>query len=248
MWWNENLAAVDCETTGTDREKARIVTATFLEIDPSCRTTRPTRWIADPGIPIPADATKIHKITVDHARQHGRPSSEVVRDISELLTVAAGMNWAIVIYNASYDLTVLDRECRRHGLPTVSDLCSNTHVRLRVVDPLVIDKALDRKRPGSRNLEAVCSHYKVPFPKKAQHTSDGDALAAGRVAWKLSRQFPDELRDLDELQILQKKWHAEQAAAREERLRQKKAQDGASEEEIAAISIPRDWPLIPLAA
>lgn len=152
------------------------------------------------------------------------------------------MGWPVVIYNAPYDLTVLDRECRRHGLATVADRCEDDNVELRVVDPLVIDKAADRDRKGSRTLPAVCAHHGIPFRETDAHTSHGDALAAARLAWVLAHRYPSQLGDLDDLQTMQAKWCAGHAASFEDYLRGRNAEDGASDEEIATVAISRDWP------
>jgi DNA polymerase III epsilon subunit-like protein len=77
-----------------------------------------------------------------------------------------------------------------------------------VVDPLVIDRALDRYRKGKRTLTETSKHYRVPISEQDAHGATADALCAARVAWKLAGAFPDELADLEALQDKQARWHA----------------------------------------
>jgi len=58
-----------------------------------------------------------------------------------------------VAFNGSYDLTVLDRELGRH-------LSSDLTVTGPVVDPHIIDRALDRRR-GKRTLEEIDGTWPV---------------------------------------------------------------------------------------
>jgi DNA polymerase-3 subunit epsilon len=57
-----------------------------------------------------------------------------------------------------------------------------------IIDPLVIDKAVDRYRRGKRTLEVVAEHYGVPLD--GAHEASADAIAAGRVAQAIARSFP----------------------------------------------------------
>lgn len=247
-WADGTLCAFDTETTGTDTETDRIVTATISVIDTTTGTADTTNWLADPGIDIPAEATAVHGITTEHARENGTDAVEVVTEITRYLADAADMGWPVVIYNAPYDLTVLDRECRRRGVPTLHDRCADDNLSLHVVDPLVIDKALDRYRKGSRKLVDVCAAYGITLTDDEAHTSAGDALAAARLAWKLTRVFPEAYRELDELQVLQARWYREQRESFEQYLIRRKTQDGASADEIAAVRLNRDWPMVPFVA
>ena len=90
-----------------------------------------------------------------------------------------------------------------------------------VIDPLVLDKAVDRYRRGKRTLEITAQHYRVALDDA--HDAGADAIAAGRVAQALATAFPAEL-DLDprELHTRQAGWFAEQAASFEEYMRRVK--------------------------
>ena len=237
-WHTQPMVAVDLETSSPDPETARIVTAAVVHIDPrNGRDGITTRtWLVDPGIDIPAEATDVHGISTQHAHEHGTDPAVAVYEIEQALQSAWVENTPIVLYNAPFDLTVLDRELRRHhdlGLDGIGP----------VVDPLVVDKTLDRYRKGSRKLTAVCEHHGIVLDDA--HTANADALAAARLAWALAVRYPDDVGDLHELQQLQVTWFAENASSFELFLKRRKTQAGEPQDVIDAIAINRYWPLIP---
>ncbi|MFI8828566.1 3'-5' exonuclease [Streptomyces sp. NPDC053431] len=177
-WHGEPLVGFDLETTGTDPLEARIVTASIVGVHGG-RVVRQRDWLADPGIRIPAQASAIHGISTERAAAEGRPVREVADEIAETLTGYWAQGVPVVAYNASFDLTLLTAELRRHGLPSLEERLGGRGMG-PVVDPYTIDRAVDRYRRGKRTLEAVCAEYGVELT--AAHQAAADALAAVRVA------------------------------------------------------------------
>lgn len=201
--WLSRVGVFDLETTGVDVETDRIVTAHVGVLDGKGRELAARDWLADPGIAIPEGATAVHGITTAHARAHGRPALEVVADVTGALRSLLSQGVPVVAYNASYDFSLLAHEAIRHGVePLVAPS--------PIIDPLVIDKAYDRYRPGKRTLEVVAAHYAVPL--EGAHDASADAVAAGRVAQALARRFrmPE---TLDALHTQQIGWARSQAAS-----------------------------------
>lgn len=236
-WSLGPLVAFDLETTGVDVETARIVTACVAVIDGTGFTPPNIReWLINPGIDIPAEATKIHGVTTEHAQEHGRDAVSALEEILTALEVELATGTPLVAYNAPYDLTVYDRECRRHGVITLTDrpLIASAFT---VIDPLVIDKHVDKYRRGSRTLEAVCRHYGVTLD--GAHDSTQDALAAARLAWRIAHRHREiGSMHLDDLHDLQVAARAEQAAGFRDYLKsQGKPRDDVRDE----------WPLVPFA-
>lgn len=201
--WLTRVGVFDLETTGVDVTHDRIVTAHVGVLDRHGTELAARDWLADPGVPIPEGAAQIHGISTAHARAHGRPAREVVAEVIRALRVLLEQGLPIVAYNASYDFSLLAHEARRHG---VAELVTPSPV----IDPLVIDKAYDRYRPGKRTLTVVADHYSVRLD--AAHEASADAVAAGRVALALAREFalPPSAAELHTRQI---GWARDQAAS-----------------------------------
>ena len=178
--WLTRVGVFDLETTGVDVSTDRIVTAHVGVLDAKGRQIAARSWIADPGIPIPDGAAAIHGFTTERVRRDGRPSAEVVAEIAGSLRALLTQGVPVVAYNASYDFSLLFHECLRHGIEPLQDPSP-------VIDPLVIDKAVDRYRRGKRTLEVVAEHYSVTLD--GAHEASADAIAAGRVAQALARRF-----------------------------------------------------------
>lgn len=212
------LAVFDLETTGVDVETARIVSACVAVLEPDGTVLERWDWLADPGIEIPEGASAVHGITTERARALGRPAVDVVGEITQSLRVLLGLGIPLVIYNAPYDLTLLDRECRRHGRTPLAPPSP-------VIDPLVLDKAVDRYRKGKRTLEVTAELYGVSLDDA--HDAGSDAIAAGRVAQSLARAYPEEL-DVSpaDLHGRQEVWFAEQAASFADYIRNVKGDAG----------------------
>ncbi|MDT0157343.1 3'-5' exonuclease [Microbacterium sp. ARD32] len=201
--WLTRVGVFDLETTGVDVATDRIVTAHVGVLDRHGREIAARDWLADPGIPIPDGAAAVHGISTEHARAHGRPAAEVVAQVSAALRTLFAQGMPIVAYNASYDFSLLAHESARHGVaPLVSPQ--------PVIDPLVIDKAHDRYRRGKRTLSVVAEHYAVPLDDA--HEASADAVAAGRVALALAREFALPLTAA-ELHTQQIGWARDQAAS-----------------------------------
>ena len=229
--WDQ-LAVFDLETTGVDVETARIVSACVAVLAADGTVVERWDWLADPGVEIPDAAAAVHGITTAQARADGRPAHVVVAEITQALRVLFALGIPLVIYNAPYDLTLLDRECRRHGLDPLEVISP-------VIDPLVIDKAVDRYRKGKRTLVATAELHTVTLDDA--HDAGSDAIAAGRVALALGARYPDELDiPLVDLHGRQEVWYAEQAASFQEYLRRVKG-----DESFVADSA---WPMRPATA
>lgn len=229
-WTRRPLVGFDLETTGLDVENDRIVTGSVVRWGGGLPTD-PRTWYSDlGGAEISADATAIHGITTEAARATGRPAAEVVAEIAEALSEYASAGWPIVVMNAPFDLTLLERECARYGVRSVWDA---TPV---VLDPWVLDKYLDRYRRGKRTLVDLCHHYGVKLEGGA-HNSEVDAKAACAVAWKIGSRYPRIGReDIGELHEMQARWARE---LRDQYLAWQMEQLGACDD------APYEWPFIP---
>jgi DNA polymerase-3 subunit epsilon len=203
--WFDRLGVFDLETTGIDVETSRIVSAHVGVLDAAGELVERHDWLADPGIDIPAQASAVHGISSAHARAEGRPAVDVVREIVDALSDLLARGIAVTIYNAAYDLSLLRHEAVRYGIPPLENPSP-------IIDPLVLDKAVDKYRKGKRTLEAAALFYGVTLLDA--HDASADAVAAGRVAQAMVRAHRAELAvDPTLLHSRQVGWCADQAAS-----------------------------------
>jgi DNA polymerase III subunit epsilon len=240
-WHRNYLVCFDLETTGPDPTTARIVTADIVWLNPVDGVIAAHRsYLADPGVEIPAEATEVHGITTEYARAHGQPAAEVALLVLDDLETAWSKGLPVVAFNACYDLTVEDRELRRHHGRELK-------VSGPVLDPLVIDRGVDRYRKGSRKLADMCQFYGVSLVNA--HNSAADAEAAGRLLVAQVARHRAKLgrRDLGDLWRTQRAWHRAWAENFEGYLRRTKTEAGESQADIDAVHVNPEWPLQPYA-
>ncbi|MFD7682669.1 3'-5' exonuclease [Streptomyces sp. NPDC060187] len=208
-WYEGPLAAFDTETTGVDVETDRIVSAAVVVQDAAGTRPRVTRWLVNPGVPVPAGATAVHGLTDEHLQRNGRWPSPVLEEIARELGEQAAAGRPLVVMNAPFDLTLLDRELRRHRASSLDRWFDPA--ALRVLDPRVLDKHLDRYRKGRRTLTDLCAHYDVVL--EGAHDAAADAVASLELVRAVGRRFASRLERLSpaELHTLQAVWHAAQA-------------------------------------
>ena len=197
-WLGGCVAALDTEATGLDVESARIVTA-CLGVSWGPGDWEPREWQINPGVPIPAEASVVHGIR-DADVADWTPAPEALASLRVEVDAMADDGVPIVGHNLVYDLTLLDREFRRHlgqGLPD----------GLLVLDTLVIWRRLERET-GSRRLSQLAERHGIVFPA---HDATADALASLRLLHILTARhdFLTHIpaRDLHDLQAA---WYATQ--------------------------------------
>ncbi|NEA63042.1 3'-5' exonuclease [Streptomyces sp. SID12488] len=208
-WYEGPLAAFDTETTGVDVETDRIVSASVVVQEGPAIRPRVSRWLINPGVPVPASATAVHGLTDEHLQRNGRWPAPVMEEIARVLAEQAAAGRPLVIMNAPFDLTMLDRELRRHRASSLDRWFDSTP--LLVLDPRVLDKHLDRYRKGRRTLTDLCAHYGVTL--EGAHDAAADATASLELVRAVGRRFATRLERLSpaELHTLQAVWHAAQA-------------------------------------
>jgi len=178
MKWAEGpMLGFDTESTGIDVWTDRIVTASLVDIRPARRPAS-TTWLVNPGVEIPAEATAVHGITTEHAREHGRDPGPALFEVTASLALTMGKGIPVVGANLAYDLTLLEVENERHGNPTLRQRLHPKRIG-PCVDVMVLDRYVDKYRKGGRKLSDLVTHYGVILA--GAHTADADALAACRL-------------------------------------------------------------------
>ncbi|QOR69922.1 DNA polymerase III subunit epsilon [Ruania alkalisoli] len=185
-WLDGPLLGFDTETTGVNPFRDRIVSAALIGRGP--RGSAQRVWLLNPGVPIPEEAAAIHQITTAHATEHGMAPREALAQISAELLAAFRRGTPVVAYNAAFDLTILERELERHGLPTLGEELGGPLAP--VLDPLLLDRGLAADRNGRRTLLDLCGYYGVQENGRL-HTADVDVAATLDILAAQVRDHPE---------------------------------------------------------
>jgi len=199
--WIDRLVVFDLETTGVDPAAARIVTAYVGVLDATGTVLEERSWIVNPGIDIPEGSIAVHGITNERARAQGADASASVREIRDVIAGYLAQGLAVCAFNAAYDVSLLDAECRRHGHEPL--------VVKPVIDPMVLDRRLDKFRRGKRTLTVATEVYGVELLDA--HDASADAIAAGRVAQAMAARYAELRIDPISLHEMTVAWADEQA-------------------------------------
>jgi len=159
-----DAVAIDTETTGLDVRTARLLQFGAVRIragavQPSEQMTR----LVDPGIDIPAQASKVHGITArDVAGAH------------DFATFAPNMesflgNAILIGHTISYDIAILNREYQLAGRPWTTP---------RVLDVRLLARLTAEAGPHD-DLDSICSALGIEI--EGRHSAIGDALAAAHA-------------------------------------------------------------------
>lgn len=185
MSWHEGpLGVLDLEATGVDPLTARIIEVALLRFDADGSSVDLVNRLIDPGVPIPDVVTEITGISSKDVATSGGDPAEVLRSTMDAVAGLVESGIPIVIYKATYDWPLLGAELARHGLGTLPQVPPAV-----LIDPLVLDRHVDRYRKGKRTLEVVADHYGVRLDDA--HRAAADAAATVAVARAIAEQYPE---------------------------------------------------------
>lgn len=157
--------AIDTETTGLDPAAARVVQLAAIRLVGANRlSSGPASHLVNPGVPIPASATAIHRIT-DEAVS----AAPAFREVWPGFAAYIG-DRVIIGYRAGFDVAVLKRECTLADLPWRDPprLCVRS-LALCVAPASLTDST----------LEGLCRWLGITI--EGRHSALGDAEAAMEV-------------------------------------------------------------------
>ena len=185
-----SVAVVDCETTGRDAEKDRIVSLAVVLVDLTAvkrkgrheieaLVEREYKVVVNPGVSIPASATRIHGIRdtdVSDLENFGGIAQQLIDFIADR---------PLVGFNVSFDKRFLNAELKRYGFKSFHNKRS-----------YCVQKALQRVwgyRPSLPNAMARMSIK--PFTTEIHDPLD-DAVATASIAVVLHRVNPSYVKSL----------------------------------------------------
>jgi len=267
-WYLSRMAALDFEASDKLVESARIVSCALILVGGG-QPTETFEWVINPGIAQEPGAIKVHGLTDDYLAEHGQPAAEGVQQIAAAVSKVVQDGIPLVGHNlGSFDLNLLDFECRRHGLGALTDLCGQPVGP--VIDTLVLDRhcAPFRKKvsetQGPYQMRTTAEVYGLGWDEQQAHGATYDAMKSAQAAWKMgaiaampaaerpawvralvSQYGPyehfDDLRvDVDELHRRQVRWAAADARSYQAWLRNPAK---AGEKYDATAVIDGSWPL-----
>lgn len=183
-WRPGQAVCLGVESSGPDAEAARLIAADVLRIDLTTGTV------------------------LDHRSYHTESPADQVLLVLDDIEAAWAAKFPLVVWDAPFALTLLDRELRREY-----GLWLDIKTFGPVLDPHIIDHGVDTTRPGPRPLAAVCAHHGVAFD--ALRTAAADAEATGRLLIALLKRHQAKLthRSLGDLWSTQNQWWRARARA-----------------------------------
>jgi DNA polymerase-3 subunit epsilon len=176
QWSDLPIALVDVETTGRDASVDRVVEV-GIAIARGGELVESKNWLVNPGLPIPKEASDVHKITDELVRD--APRFEVIA-----LEIAAMLTGCVpAAYNASFDRAFLASEMARAGVPR-EKLPPPLGKNVEWLDPLVWARELQQGE-RSKTLGEVATRLGIALEQA--HRASDDAEAALRVLLALGR-------------------------------------------------------------
>lgn len=196
-WTDGPLLGFDLETTGVDPAKDLPVQVALVHWERRGVVVRNV-FLVDPGCEIPPSAQAIHGISTRRARREGCPLAEAVAVVHGALQLAQADRVPVVIMNASFDVTIAAALFHSYQLEPVEWEA--------LVDPLVIDRQVDRYRSGRRRLDALCQVYDITLA--SPHDAGNDAEAAIALSRVIASRYPDIAAcEIGRLTRFQAEWH-----------------------------------------
>lgn len=155
----------DTESTGLDiSQGARLVSISGVRVRGGKVLAADTfDALVNPGMPIPPESTKVHKIT-DEMVAGAKTIAEILPKFKEW----AG-NAVLVAHNAAFDMRLLASEAALTG---------QTRPLNPVLDTLLLSYGVHKDIEG-HSLDAICERFGVTV--EGRHTSIGDAITTARL-------------------------------------------------------------------
>lgn len=152
------IIVIDTETTGVESAGSRMVELAAIELDSAGNKASQFNVLVNPGMPIPADATKLHGIT-DEMVKDCVNAEEAIRQFLAWLP-----GTVMVAHNAKFDVGILNFEAAMCRMPMPQGLT--------VIDTCEIAKAV--KATKNNKLSTLAEHYGL-VPEGELHRALADA-------------------------------------------------------------------------
>lgn len=167
----QKFVCIDCETTGLDPEKDRIIEVAVMCFDAEHVYTQ-TESLVDPQCEIPETSIAIHHITPEMV--YGKPTiDKVLPDILEIV----GQH-VIIGHGVHFDIQILANAAERHGIP--SKIRHNVYI-----DTLRMARLYGESPINS--LEHLRKHFNIPL--EGAHRAMSDVIVNREVFKRLAKRY-----------------------------------------------------------
>lgn len=185
-WTQTTLLGFDTETTGVSPVHSRIATISLITRDKQTGDTS-QYWVINPGVPMPSAASSVNGLTNQYLQENGLEPRPVLDQVATQLEESLRQGIPVVGFNVSFDLEILRGELKRHHLPTLEERLGSKIAP--IIDPLVLDRHLDRYRKGKRQLALVCAAYGMA-PREDFHHAAADVEATLDLLGLMAQKYP----------------------------------------------------------
>jgi DNA polymerase-3 subunit epsilon len=184
------LLGFDTETTGVSPQRDAIVSATLVLRNPALGhdADAVATWVINPHRPIAPAASAVNGFTNEYLQEHGEEPTKALAEISDVIVAAQALRIPLLAYNAPFDVAMIEADLKKWQLPTIAERLDEAGCDLLVVDPLVIDRAVS-KRKGKRTLTDTTFYYGV-HPYGNFHDATADTIAAIDIIAPMSTLYP----------------------------------------------------------
>ncbi|GAB5561842.1 MAG: 3'-5' exonuclease [Synoicihabitans sp.] len=179
------FVSLDCETTGTDAKRDRIITMGAIAVQ-DAEIRLDDQFEAMLHVSHNTSSVLVHGITAEQAAEAGVTEAEALAEFLDYLR-----NAVIVGHHIGFDVEVIQHACQRNfGIDLKNRWIDTMEVTLHLDDLGVFDdlaKAAGISSPPFRNfsLDGLCEQFHVnPHDR---HTASGDAFITAQIFLKLLR-------------------------------------------------------------
>lgn len=238
-----HLLLLDTETDSPEPLEASVVTLTLSLMNGDGIVERTQTWMFDFGGEMPAGAEAVHGISTAQMRAEGLKGSDRVNALARVHDIIAAIcssgETPLTLYNASFDLTLLEAERRRLDVPADPIHYWDGTAGVRVFDAFVAWKLQNRYLKGKRTLTAAAQHFGVDIDESKTHAADYDCWLTGQVTLRLLQKDPFNVGDFAVIHKGLALAKAEQSASLEAYFRK----SGKTEPDGSPIVCDTGWPL-----
>jgi DNA polymerase-3 subunit epsilon len=120
-------------------------------------------------------------------QKDGTEPKETLDCIADEIASAQNVGIPLVVFNAGFDIPLLESELQRYSLPSLSSRISADSIN--VLDPMILDIVMNPYRKGRRNLDTLITVYKIGS-SGSLHSAEVDSVYTLKVLDSILSENP----------------------------------------------------------